>query len=299
VFSNVWTDKSVHGSRREGPSSNARAFDVQVFFFFFFFFFFNFFFFSIFFYSSRTRLVLLLLLAASLPVLIEHFIFYETFIGTISHTSQTAAPAKVGVAPPVLPVLMQKAPPPFFVKPSPSLANSKDKKLDLLNKLELAKLDANAQLSAKWKMREYGGIPFAVLSRRISTVRADGLGFFGQHPQFANHWFEVYGGDKDYGNKVFGYREVEVVKEGEEYILEDKSTPRREKVFLRVVVGKVRKSVFVCCGCFVNEVEKRWWRRAQANLVLGLCMRRFRRAIASMDVFMWRNTTSQEEKFTS
>ncbi len=186
--------------------------------------------------------MLLLLLAASLPVLLEHFVFYDTFIGTMTHTSQTPA-AKIGSPAPALQPLLKKPLPP------PRKAGvGKDKKLDLLNKLELAKLDVDAQRLAKWKHREYGGIPYPVLSRRISTVRADGMGLFGQHPQFSNHWFEVYGGDASYGNKVYGYTEAEIVKEGEEYILEDKSTPRREKVFLRVVVGKVQ-----VCTKFVRK----------------------------------------------
>jgi hypothetical protein len=75
-------------------------------------------------------------------------------------------------------------------------------------------------------------MPFPVLPRRVRTDRADGKGFFAQHPQFSNHWYEV--DDKEH---VYGYTEVELVKEGEEFILQDKSTPRRADVFVRIVVG--------------------------------------------------------------
>ncbi len=165
-----------------------------------------------------------------MPVLLEHFVFYDVFIGTITHGSAVTSSSAIASAAPRLPPVVPRG---------TGLAGSvgggeagKDRRTDLLSKLELAKLDAQLQQGAKWREKEYSGMPFPVLPRRIRTDRKDGKGYFAQHPQFANHWYEV----NPEGN-VFGFTEIEAVKEGEEYILHDKSTPRRADVFVRLLVG--------------------------------------------------------------
>jgi hypothetical protein len=165
---------------------------------------------------------------ACLPLLLEHLVFYEAMIGTMTHTSALTKQVAIASLPPSLPVVVKKK----GGSGTSEGGGGGDKKLDLLGKLELARLDSNLQKGAKWREKEYGGMPFPVLPRRLRTDRADGKGFFAQHPQFANHWYEV-----DETDHVFGYTEVEQVKEGEEFILQDKSTPRRADVFVRIVVG--------------------------------------------------------------
>lgn len=64
------------------------------------------------------------------------------------------------------------------------------------------------------------------MSRRLQFWKTDGQGYFAQHPQNSRFWFEVS------GSKVFGY-ELEA-NAGQEYILKDKSAPRRIGFYVKV-----------------------------------------------------------------
>lgn len=110
----------------------------------------------------------------------------------------------------------------------------------LLEKLAKAKQDVNLQKNSRFKERLCGGMPFAVIPHRIQTFKdsSSDAGFFAQHPQFANHWYEV---DLK-TNSVYGYSLIS--GDDDVFVLLDKSTPRRgTDLYLKVTVGvKVERS---------------------------------------------------------